>query len=112
MRSLAFGAVVFAVLLAVACKSEGVPADDGEKEPLKLRSEPFALDLMADPLPIETLEEIRGYDFEGGLACLPLQEETCIPRFDPVDEACNRVQGQIQVCQDCARICSKMIFPP
>lgn len=98
--------LAFLLLALGACKTEGTPPLEG-KEPLTIRPEPFALDVMADPLPVETLEEIRGFDLEGELSCLPLREDACITRADPLDQACAAVQGEVQVCQDCSRVCTK-----
>ncbi len=98
----------FILLATSACKTEGTSPLEG-KEPLAIRPEPFALDVMADPLPVETLDEIRGFDLEGELSCLPLREDACIARADPLDQACAAVQGEVHVCQDCSRVCSKSI---
>lgn len=90
------------------------------REPLQLRQEPFALDVMADPLPVEALTEIKGFDQDGEVQCLPLPEAAageapfCIPRQDPLDGQCAASRGQVLICQDCSRMCSAPLgsLPP
>ena len=93
-------------LFVVACRTDAPP-----QEPLHLRPGPFALDVMADPLPIEAVAEIKGFDADGEVTCLPLVEPSaaathCIPRKDPLEEPCAAARGELLTCQDCSRLCT------
>lgn len=103
-------AAINIVMFMVACKS------DQAKEPSGISQEPFALAVTADALPVEMLSEVKGYDAEGEVQCLPLDQgpggAACIPRPEPLTAPCAAVNGELMTCQDCARICSRPLATP
>lgn len=101
-------ALINLILFIGACKTEGTEP----REPLHLKQEAVTVDVMAEPLALDVLHEISGFDADGEVQCLPLPEpvlgepSACVTRLDPIDDECTAAKGRVLICQDCSRICS------
>jgi len=89
--------------------------DEAPRLPPSQVEAPLLVELAGPPAPIREPvalqpEPISGFNFKGPATCLPLAaDRRCLHRPDPLAAACLAVQGQLLYCEDCSRLCSRLV---